>query len=269
MQVLSNVAKGATICGALCFSGLLSAQSVNLGPETHHESVADVAALSLPDAPDSSSSLAVEDLPEAPTPANAAGTLHSVGGANSPLNSAFPDPHQRFKGYLAAAFGPGAFIAAGISAAVDQTHSLKVGYPADGFPGTGNHPDHGTVPEWGEGFDGYAKRYASRYGMSLVSTTTRYGLGEALHEDVSYHRCECTGTLHRTEHALEQSFIAHTASGKAVPSIPALVSPFVGAEVGVAGWYPARYNVSDALRTSTNLYISAPIQNLVNEFLRR
>ncbi len=125
------------------------------------------------------------------------------------------------------------------------------------------------MPEWGEGFDGYAKRYASRYGQSLVSTTTRYGLGELLHEDVSYHKCQCTGTLARSAHALEQSFVAHTSSGKAVPSIPALVSPFVGAEVAVAGWYPARYTVSDALRTSSNLYVSLPVQNLVNEFLRR
>ena len=152
---------------------------------------------------------------------------------------------------------------------VDQTHSLKVGYPADGFEAPGKHPAHGTVPEWGEGFGGYAQRYASRYGMSLASKTTFYGLGEILHEDVTYHRCECSGVLRRSSHALTQAYVAHTASGKAIPSIPALVAPFVGAEAGVAGWFPARYGTSDALRQSVNLYIGLPVQNLVNELLRR
>ena len=208
-------------------------------------------------------------LPEAPSAVSASATPESSPVETSSFHSSFPDTRQRFDAYLASAFGPGAFVAAGISAAVDQTHSLKVGYPADGYPGPGQHPGHGTVPEWGEGFDGYAKRYASRYGMSLVSTTTRFGLGELLHEDVSYRKCECSGVLSRTSHAVTQSFVAHTASGRAVPSLPAIVAPFVGAEVAVAAWYPSRYGVSDALRTSTNLYVSLPVQNVVNEFLRR
>ena len=257
----------------LACSSLLSAQTSHIAEQAALKPGIDMAELSDPVDHEVSGPLRSGPLPDAPVPANASVATPFSPSFNTRTagsqSSSFPDLHQRFKNYLAGAFGPGAFIAAGISSAVDQTHSLKVGYPSDGYPGAGNHPDHGTVPEWGEGFDGYAKRYASRYGMSLVSTTTRYGLGEVLHDDVSYHKCQCTGALQRTAHAVEQSFIAHTASGRAVPSIPALVAPFVGAEVGVVGWYPARYDASDALRTSTNLYISAPVQNLVNEFLRR
>ncbi len=44
-----------------------------------------------------------------------------------------------------------------------------------------------------------------------------------------------------------------------------LISPFIAAEVATVAWYPARYNVSDALRTSTALYLSMPIKNLVKE----
>jgi hypothetical protein len=178
----------------------------------------------------------------------------------------FPSFHQREHAYFYDLIGPGAFIGAAVKASVDQTHPLSVGYPSDGYSSVGNHPAHGVVPEWGQGVDGYAKRYASAFGMGLVGTSTRYGLGELLHEDVSYHRCECTGLLPRTEHAFLQSFVAHTRSGRAVPSLPALIAPFVGAEAGVAGWYPNRFNTSDALRTSSGLYYALPIKNVVAEF---
>jgi hypothetical protein len=191
------------------------------------------------------------------------------GATSIPHTHNFPTFRQREHAYFYDLIGPGAFIGAAVRATVDQTHPLSVAYPSDGYPAAGKHPAHGAVPEWGEGADGYAKRYASAFGMGLIGTTTRYGLGELLREDVSYHRCECTGFLPRTEHALIQSFVAHTESGRAIPSLPALVAPFVAAEAGVAGWYPARYNVSDALRTSSGLYYALPIKNLVDEFTRR
>jgi len=146
---------------------------------------------------------------------------------------------------------------------------LKVPYPPDGFVGPGNHPAHGAIPEWGEGFDGYAKRYASRFGQNLAGTTIKYGLGELLREDVTYHRCDCTGVLPRISHAVVASLVAHTESGRAVPSLPAIVSPFLASEIAVKAWYPARYNTSDALRTSANVYYTLPLKNLFYEFRRR
>jgi hypothetical protein len=199
------------------------------------------------------------DVPHKSTSMSLSATHHFV----------FPTLSQREHSYFHDLLGPGAFIGATAKATVDQTHPLNVGYPSNGYSSVGKHPAHGVVPEWGEGADGYAKRYASAFGMGLVGTTTRYGLGELLHEDVSYHRCQCTGILPRTEHAFLGSFTAHTQSGRAIPSIPALISPFVAAEVGVVAWYPSRYNVSDALRTSTGLYYSLPIKNLIAEFTGR
>lgn len=165
--------------------------------------------------------------------------------------------------------GPGAFFSAGFQAISDQAQPLKVGYPTEGFPGPGEHPAHGLVPEWGQGFEGYTKRYASRFGMGLVGTSTRYGMGELLHEDVTYHVCECDGFAPRALHAVTQSFVAHTSTGKGVPSLPALVSPFVAAEIATETWFPSRYNASDALRTSYSLYLGLPIKNLVKEFESR
>lgn len=101
--------------------------------------------------------------------------------------------------------------------------------------------------------------------MGLIGTATWYGVGELLHQDVTYHPCQCTGTLPRAFHAITQAFLARTSSGGPVPSIAALVSPFVAGEVATAAWYPARYDASDALRTSAALYLSLPLKNLVKE----
>ena len=177
----------------------------------------------------------------------------------------FPGRTERRKAFLTDFVGPGAFIAPVFQSIADQTFPLKVSYPRDGYPGPGAHPEHGAIPEWSQGFDGYTKRYASRFGMGLIGTASRFGIGELLHQDVSYHPCQCTGILPRSFHAITQAFIAHTASGRSIPSVAALISPFVGAGVATVAWYPARYNASDALRTSTALYLSLPLKNLVKE----
>lgn len=213
---------------------------------------------SLPDAPAAQSA-------SLPPPKSARTTSHGP----SSQAYVFPTFAERRKHYFYDLIGPGAFIGAAVQSTIDQTHPLKVGYPADGFPGIGKHPAHGAVPEWGEGGAGFSKRYASRFGMGLISTTSRYALGELLHQDVSYQQCACTGFLPRTYHAVTQSFVAHTASGRGVPSLPALVSPFIAAEVGTVAWYPSRYNTSDALRTSTTLYYSIPVKNIIREFSGR
>jgi hypothetical protein len=180
----------------------------------------------------------------------------------------FPSFRDRRRAYLTDLVGPGVFFSTVIQAAADQAQSLKVGYPSDGYAASGEHPAHGIVPEWGEGFDGYTKRYASRFGMGLVGTTSRYGLGELLHEDVSYHLCRCRGAFPRAYHAISQALIAHTGSGRSVPSLPAIASPFIGAEVATVAWYPARYNASDAIRTSLPLYFGLALKNMFKEFER-
>ncbi len=57
-------------------------------------------------------------LPDAPMPEGMTvppDRLSSKDGANSAQATFYPDAHQRLRNYLAGAFGPGAFIAAGIS----------------------------------------------------------------------------------------------------------------------------------------------------------
>lgn len=230
-------------------------------------------------AQESSSQIALatpgEDLPNAPSSGlpfqsgQSQSISQSSTNATPPPNPSYRPMKVREKLFLNDLIGPAASLVTGVQAGVDQGRTLKVPYPPDGFVGPGNHPAHGAIPEWGEGADGYAKRYASRFGQNLAGTTIKYGLGELLREDVTYHRCDCTGILPRVSHAFVGSLVAHTSSGKAVPSLPAIVSPFLASEIAVKAWYPARYNTSDALRTSANVYYTLPLKNLFYEFRRR
>ena len=212
-------------------------------------------------------------LPEAPSPVEAGNgpVLNSPRSFAGPGNGevGFPTLRQRERHLLLDLVGPTSFIAPGFQAGIDTVRPLGVGYPADGFAGPGKHPAHGDVPEWGEGAQGYAKRYADRFGQGLVSTTSRYALGEILREDVTYHRCACTGLLPRTAHALVGAYTAHTRSGRAIASLPAFAAPFVGSEIAVAAWYPTRYDASDALRISVLNYVAAPFRDLFAEFVGR
>ena len=228
--------------------------------------------------PSTSSSLAAASaLPEAPDPAVDPARMGTdipaataFPGAHTPGNpSSFPSFRQRERRFLLDLVGPTAFIAPAFQAGIDTARPLKVGYPSDGFMAPGNHPAHGDVPEWGEGAQGYAKRYADRFGQGLVGTTSRYALGEILREDVTYHRCQCTGLLPRTAHAFLGAYTAHIRNGRAVPSLPAVASPFIASEVAVAAWYPSRYDASDALRISVLNYVAAPFKNLFAEFIAK
>ena len=159
----------------------------------------------------------------------------------------FPDSSQRFRNYLQSAFGVGTIFASGISGAIAQNR---------------NDP-----PEWKQGAEGYAKRFGSAFGERFIASTTVYGLGEAFHQDTSYHKCACTGTLNRLGHALKETYVARTESGRIVPSLPALVGPYVGGVAGTYAWYPDRFSWKDGIRQGTGILISRPLLSIFREFL--
>jgi hypothetical protein len=179
----------------------------------------------------------------------------------------YPSLEERRKSYLFDLIGPRAFLGAAASALVDQASEIKVGYPSDGAPGPGKHPAHGVVPEWGQGLRGYGKRYGSEFGLGFISTTSKYAIGEALHQDVTYHSCDCPGhPIQRLFHLLTGSYAARTEHGRTVPSIPIFVSPFIASEAAVHIWYPSRFNSSDAIRISLSPLYTLPIRNLIAEY---
>ena len=70
-----------------------------------------------------------------------------------------------------------------------------------------------TPPEWGQGADGYAKRFANSFGEHLIRQTITYGVSSALDEDNRYFRSERTGIAPRTMYAVESTVLARRSDG--------------------------------------------------------
>jgi hypothetical protein len=159
-----------------------------------------------------------------------------------------PSDEIKQRNYLFDAFGPypiaGSIIVAGI-----------------------NQADN-TPPEWGGGAKAFGQRVASNYGINIVTTTTRYGLAELLHEDTLYYRCQCKGFFPRLGHALVSTLSARRGEdGHYVFSVPALVAPYAGTMVATHTWYPGRYNSSDAFRMGNYNLLALAGGNVAIEFL--
>lgn len=171
--------------------------------------------------------------------------------ANAPVRNSdsyrFPDHKQQFRNYLYSTFGPPGLISSAIGAGIDQ------GKPAP--------------PEWDSGAQGYGERYGSRFTMNLTAKTSEYSLGALMHEDVAYHRCDCTGFFPRTAHAFASVLTAKTRSGRTVFSVPSLVSPYAGSFMAVNAWYPSRYEPADALRIGNMSFVFKAGGNLIGEFI--
>ena len=159
-----------------------------------------------------------------------------------------PSPRTTLTNYVFDAFGPYPFMSTVFIAGLDQ--------------GTD------TPPEWGQGFAGYAERYGSDFGISLVGTSTRYGLAAVFKEDTSYYRCDCKGITPRLRYAMMSTLMARRGSdGHHVFSVPALVAPYAGASAAVYGWYPNRYNGKDAFRMGNYSLLDSVFSNIVLEFI--
>lgn len=160
--------------------------------------------------------------------------------------------------YFDDTFGIGTWIGAGILAGRDQ-----------GRNGGSESRPHGEPPEWGQGAEGYGTRYGSRFGQIVISQTVRYGLGAALHEDVTFHPCECSGFFPRVSHVIVGSYTARTSSGRVVFSIPNTFGPLAAGQIAVAGWYPSRFDQRQGLRLAVPLLTGGIIRNTIKEFLKR
>jgi hypothetical protein len=70
-----------------------------------------------------------------------------------------------------------------------------------------------TPTEWGQGAEGYGRRFGSSYGQHIIRSTITYGLSAVLHEDNRYFRSGLTGFGPRLKYAVESSFLARHEDG--------------------------------------------------------
>lgn len=172
----------------------------------------------------------------------------STGTALPGLPYEKPSEKTKLHNYLFDAFGPYPFIGAAGAAGIAQARAVP--------------------PEWGEGWDAFGVRTASYYGVTLISTSTRYGLAEVFREDTLYYRCDCRGLFPRLGHALISTVTARRGDdGHRVFSFPALASPYAGSMIGVAAWYPRRFEPMDGFRIGNYNLLYQGITNVALEFI--
>ena len=159
-----------------------------------------------------------------------------------------PTESQKFHNFLFDALGPYPILASAVTAGAQQAYN--------------------SPPEWGQGGAAYFQRFGSNYGISLITTSSRYALAEAFREDTIYYRCSCKGILPRTEHALISTVTARRgADGHRVFSFAALAAPYAGTITAVTAWYPGRYEPLDGVRIGNYNLLYQAAGNLALEFV--
>jgi len=97
---------------------------------------------------------------------------------------------------------------------------------------------HGSYPEWGDGFEGYMKRYGSRQGQFVIQSSVIAGGDGLLGWEPRYDRCRCSGFWSRTRHAVVRNFVTYDRSEKSLrPQLMPYVGAFAGSTIATT-WEP-------------------------------
>jgi hypothetical protein len=96
-----------------------------------------------------------------------------------------------------------------------------------------------TPEEWGQDADAYGKRVASAAGATAIRNVFAFSLDAALHEDPRYRRSSGGGFVGRVGHAVKETFVTRTDSGRR-----RFATWRFGSAIGAAYlsnlWYPDR-----------------------------
>ena len=170
-------------------------------------------------------------------------------GAAQPVQSSFKPltGKERWNLYLRDAFwSPGVF--------------LRAAGPALGAQ-LNNEP-----AAWGQGMEGYSKRFANRFGRFALQETYEAAGAALLQHEVRYVRSNRSGFAKRAAHALTANFVTYDRGGRLTPHVARVGSVFAAEFTGTL-WMPAGYrDASTAMRgVGVELGVSSAF-NLVREF---
>lgn len=144
-------------------------------------------------------------------------------------------------------FGVGAFVAAGIGAAIGQVRNSPY--------------------EWGQGMGGYADRYASSFGSNLSRQTFAFVLDSAFHEDPRYFPSEGKSMKVRGLNAIKQVFLCKTDSGGDSFAWARVISQF-GAGQFTNVWQPrSSSSIGDGVNRAFIGLGADAVYNLMQEFI--
>ncbi len=131
---------------------------------------------------------------------------------------------------------------------------------------TGINQARDSVPEWGQGMEGYGKRFVSAYGRRSLRYSIQMSLGIMLHEDPRYFPSQKTGIWKRVVYAGSQAFVAHKDDGGTRPGYSRFIGAFGSAYIS-RQWHPESYQTAQDYLTSGAASIGFDVaRNIFREF---
>lgn len=124
-----------------------------------------------------------------------------------------------------------------------------------------------TPPEWGQGFGGYATRYASSFGGNLTRQTMAFGLETALHQDPRYFPSKEKGFKARIKNVLLQTLVARKDSGGEQFAYARVASAFASAQLVNVWQPPSNSSFGDGLVRGCLTLGSDAGYNFLQEFI--
>lgn len=133
--------------------------------------------------------------------------------------------------------------------------------------GAGIEQLRNVPPEWGQGAEGYARRFASAEGFTAAHNGVALGFDLAFHLDPRYHRLPQGGFRPRLWNAVSQTFLAYKDSGGRMINVSEIGGNF-GAGFISNTWEPKGYNsTGDALVRGALGLAYHTARNVAREFL--
>ena len=162
-------------------------------------------------------------------------------------DASFPTFKRRLLDYAERIAGP----AADIGIAAKATAAQAANHPAG----------------WGQDSGAFGKRLGWWWAENWISETARFAASESFRLDATYHRSAAGGAGARIRHALKESFVARTRSGRTILSVPSLAAPYVGAMYGAYAWYPGSPDWKQAVKAGSITLAFQPAVSLLREFV--
>jgi hypothetical protein len=123
-----------------------------------------------------------------------------------------------------------------------------------------------SAPEWGQGMEGYGKRFASSFGQKAVEHTIQFGVGGLLGEDPRYFASARTGVFRRGFYAAGQTFVSHKDSGNIGFAYSRLIGDVGGVFIS-RQWHPdsERLAVDYISEIGSSIFMDL-VKNVFDEF---
>lgn len=160
-----------------------------------------------------------------------------------------PDAKTRFNRYVKSIVGPSALAKRVFTAGLSTAR---------------NSPE-----EWGPGWEGFGRRFASSTGKSAIKNTTIYALDESFKLDSRFYRSQKRDLGSRLKNALISPVTARDKNGKRVFGFPRIAGTYASSIIAAETWYPDRYSYKNGLRSGTISLGTNALFNVVKEFIFR